>query len=287
MADTIIDARQGDALCRACGLVRASHLLSSEAEYRTFQDEQGGKACNNKERVGPPSGMDTPPVSKIANAGLNKLNQLCGGRDNIPNVSPNFFKRTENLLIPQCVAADAVSMFRSMRPCMGNLTKQKLAALEAVCVYYACKGATQLKVPKTKEQVCLVFEVPMPLFWHINDSFTNASRGKPWYRLVTDIERAPDMLPTMLNRIGNDWTSRQRMEVTRKVTALYQQHHRHVKQLCIRGVLAAMLYMVCQDTVLPKQLTKAQLAAAAGITHTTVSNNIRLLEKKQLLGGGR
>ncbi|KAF6252698.1 hypothetical protein COO60DRAFT_1643826 [Scenedesmus sp. NREL 46B-D3] len=277
-ADTIFDERQGDAVCRACGLVRASHLISDQVEYRCFVDE-------SEKRVAPASTNDSGVLrpSKMGDARLDKLNLICAGTDNTPRVSADFYQVTERSLnVPPCVVADAVAMFRGMRPGMGILSTDKQRTLEALCVYYACMGATRLRASKTKEQVCGAFGVPLATFWQVNGDFTNASIGKPWYKLVTNVERAPDMLPSLLNKVGLMWTCEQRMQATTRVTALYQQHHRRVKQLCVRGVLAAMLFLACQQDDasaarrLPR-LTKAQLAAAANITPTTISNNLRLL----------
>lgn len=287
VAHIIIDARQGDAVCGACGLVRASHLIADQAEYRCFGDSHDEDKC----RLGAPvhelqhqQHHQQQQTSIAGNDRLNKLNQACWDRKQAAKLqlSPEFYERVSRLLVlPKAVVAQAVHFYQSTRPCFGPLSKAKVAALEAVCVFYACKAAAQLRVPKTKEQVCAAFSVPMALFWQVSNMFTDAAKGKPWYKMVTELETAPDMLPNLLNKVGYDWSSRQRMQVAERISRMYAEN-KHMMHLEIGGVLAAMLWLVCKD-MLPAaaSLSKAELAKVVGVTHTTISNNIKILQKKQ------
>jgi transcription initiation factor TFIIIB Brf1 subunit/transcription initiation factor TFIIB len=297
--DIIIDGRQGEAVCSKCGLVVASHLVSDEAEFRSFKDDMGVVEDNSRvgaaiqtHGTGTNALTETLPQSTIQNdKRLDKMNRICAAaasssqhasRGSAQTVSETFqFTCSERLRLPQSVITDAVGMYEATKQALGAV-KNKQAALEAVCVFYACKAAPRLKVQKSKEQVCAAFHVPLNLFLKVNIAFTNAAQDKPWYKLATDLEQAPDMLPPLLNKVGTDWSSRQRMAVTRRVTELYTRHSRAMEHLEIGGVLAAMLWVVCNS---PGQdgnsckVTKARLAQLVGVTHTTISNNIKLLSR--------
>lgn len=188
------------------------------------------------------------------------------------------------MTIPSTVVADAAGLFRAMQPAMGSsmgpLHGAKLDALEALCLFYACKAAPHLSVTKTKEQLCAVFGVPMTVLWKVNNAFSDAAKGTPWYRLVTDLEELPSMLPTLINRLGSSWSSAQRLEVRRAVAQLYQRHQQAMGHHEMGGVLAAMLWWVCSRMPALKSMTRMQLAAAVGVTHTTISNCIRVLETR-------
>ncbi|WIA10879.1 hypothetical protein OEZ85_011045 [Tetradesmus obliquus] len=233
-ADTIIDAAQGDAVCRACGLVRASHLVSDEAEFRCFSDDFG--QVQDKSRLGPPAAAGEHdaaalPASKIAhNPLLDRLNRSCCDRDKSPKVSADFFRIAEDVLhIPRTVSEDAVAMFKAtVRDIPGShKCRIRPAAMEAVCVFYACKRATHLRLTKTKEQVCAAFGVQMPTFVLMNNTFALVARTKPWLSATVTSEEAPAMLPVLLRHAGLHWTAKQRADVSNSVAALYRSNRRY------------------------------------------------------------
>ena len=61
----IINAKQGNIVCQACGLVQSSRIIDESAEWRSFgADERGGDGKADMNRVG---GKTNPYLS---NSGL-------------------------------------------------------------------------------------------------------------------------------------------------------------------------------------------------------------------------
>jgi hypothetical protein len=258
--------------------------MQDEYEHKSFDGQETGRlgdAVPSSE-----TNKQLPP-SKIANTGLSRLNAICAAKNTrVPEVGPSFHKLADTMLVPKTVQMDAIGMYRATFPMLGQLSKSKQVALEAVCLFTACKAATQLKVPKTKEQLCGAFDVELSVFFQVHLMFTDASKDKPWYMLATDTDRATDMLPTILNYVGHTWKQAQKAYITRQVTDMYESivssdfFRKRMSHLNVKGILAAMIWMVCADMAgLVGKPSKAELGQLIGITQNTINNNVRLLRE--------
>lgn len=173
--DVIEDWRQGNSVCRSCGLVVAANLVDVGSEWRTFSNEEG----DDPNRVGGPMNplLESGPTTLISNGGgAGGMNQSLNRAQNRNAISAadkfliEVFGRVGRLAERSHMSGEvrdrANEMFKRYYDVLTlkeggvrsrALKEEETAGIVAACLFLAARNEG---APRTFKEVCAVSQVP-------------------------------------------------------------------------------------------------------------------------------
>lgn len=173
--DVIEDWRQGNSVCRSCGLVVAANLVDVGSEWRTFSNEEG----DDPNRVGGPMNplLESGPTTLISKGGgAGGMNQSLNRAQNRNAISAadkfliEVFGRVGRLAershMSGGVRDRANEMFKRYYDVLTlkeggvrsrALKEEETAGIVAACLFLAARNEG---APRTFKEVCAVSQVP-------------------------------------------------------------------------------------------------------------------------------
>lgn len=158
--DFVEDVRQGDLVCKGCGLVAEAHRIDERSEWRTFSDKDKETADPN--RVGGPTNpllgeaAMTTSIGRVQGDGgasfaLNRLNARSNQQDRtLMDAIKSIADMCERMKMASNIKDKAIEIYQEVSD-LKNLKGRGTNALYATCVYAACSN---LNVKRTFKEIC-------------------------------------------------------------------------------------------------------------------------------------
>jgi transcription initiation factor TFIIB len=282
--DIVEDWRQGNAVCRGCGLVLAEHLLDVSSEWRTFTAEEG----DDPNRVGGPvnplleSGLGTD-IGAVAKGGAKvsmglkntqQRNAMSAWDKTMLDVMARVDRMCERLSLQGSVGKRAKELFKRYQDCLTleedgvsrkrTLRDEEVNQIIAASLFVACRNE---QGARSYKEIC---------------GLTNVSK-KDIGTMVKKIEMAIPSAKTAHVRGTEDFVTRfcNKLNLPREMIgvadsvakAARDQDGVYGKQYLT--IAAASIYIVCQLSEDKNKRTEKQISDVSGVAEVTIKSTFR------------
>lgn len=244
-AELIEDARAGDMICSQCGLVVAERLVDVSSEWRTFADDDTGKAAG---RVGAAenllydhTNLDTMTTFKPKTS-VNSRQTFHGQNSNVDRVLRDAHSDIRQFSSRINLAKKVVDRaFLTYKECYQNkyLVGRARDTIIAVCIYFACRHEGS---GRSIKEICDIANVNKTEF------------GRVFSRMKRFVKEAHTLQGVTMNNIIPRFCNQLSLNNERLVIKTAIHIADRANELCdIQGrkpgsIASAAIYLACQAT---------------------------------------
>jgi len=279
--DIVEDWKQGNLVCRDCGLVVQENLVDIGSEWRTFTNEEPGQDPN---RVGGPANplLESGPTTKIrderASAGLNRVqrrNAISASDRYLSDAFSRISRIVEHFSVSQRVRDRTQEIFKlyydhlTLKP-DGTRTRQfkeeETEEIIAACFFIGFRNEGN---QRTLKEICaLTRVVEQKIGARVKNIEKNVEGVKQ-----SNVANTTDSVARFCSRLG---LSR---DLVNAATYIYEQvrekegvHGRQPK-----SIIAASIFIVCQLAPADFQRSAKEIKEVTGVAEVTVRVAYRMI----------
>lgn len=282
--DVIEDWRQGQLICRSCGLILSEKLFDLGSEWRTFSNDEGGADPN---RVGGPSNPlyeadrgttigsgERSALNAALNRAQNSKNQLTEADKTLRAAEDRIGTIAEKGNLPRRVQEAALTIFKryadflTLKPDMKTrsrpLRNDEKGDMIAAGIFIACNMEG---VPRSLKEICGLTNIPYTRIAAMQKNMTRNLEGLESKR----VKSLHDLIPRFVSNLH--------------LPTEYVQYVGHVadKASELDGVygktyptiVAACILLICSLSPKEHKRTPSEIATAVGVTEATARGCMR------------
>ncbi|CAL5225056.1 g7834 [Coccomyxa viridis] len=204
--DLVTVHSEGDVVCRGCGLVLESRILTEDCSFadrdRTsplVPETQGFENAGNALRIAAPSNSTArrPNVRRLqmAQAQVDRGRQLQTAE--MEEVCKHLMR------LPTCILDEAKRLYAKVlevRISRGQI----LVAIQACAVYYACLLQKQPGTARNVAEIAQAFAIPESAFTRADKVVKEALQGTRFYRDLFEVANAQDLVSRSVSKLELD-----------------------------------------------------------------------------------
>lgn len=282
--DLFEDWKEGDLVCRDCGLVNEAHMIDFSAEWMNNPEEG-----IDRSRVGAPTShlYETSMMSTaIPKSGktwmISRLHDHMSMtyKDRALHKIYVHLQRVieEKLALPACITDSAKDLYKHIKDT--KITRgENHKALVACCVYYACKLQPG-GYGREKAVIATAFEVDKSTFTAACKIFLDMVKDKPFYDKLFEERESQDR--GMVLRMLQPFTfadSQARWKFARMVEDTYheakQKSDGSLDSKTPHSIVSAIIYIVSEK--LGMNITKNDIKLHCQVSTVTLNKSVQLL----------
>jgi len=262
----IKDPSRGEIYCADCGVVIEEELVDQRAEWRSYSNEEFMKRA----RTGPPTnpmfydkGLSTrTPKSLVHSQRLRKTLDIRGNERETSFALGEIERMGSALKLPREIMEETALLYRKAAR-QDMLKGQKIEELLSAMLYIVCR---QYHVPRTFHEIAEVSRVPLE---RIRRAYFYIKR-KLGINLMPP--QPEEYVARFCSKLGYN------KDIETKAIKILKKIDYISKGWSPNSVAATAIYLAARmnpNTV----AVRAEIARVAGTTSTTISNQVKKLEK--------
>lgn len=287
--DIVEDWKQGNTVCRGCGLVVVDQLVDLGSEWRTFANDEGGDDPN---RVGGPAnpllegGMGTS-IGKGGKGGgkfhaqlsrTQNRNAMSANDKTMLDVIQRIERMAGRLSLPGAVSKRAKELFKRYQDHLTlkkdgsgvrvrSLRSEEIQEIIAASVFIACRNE---RAPRTYKEVVALSTVSKK---EIGATVKKMELALKDVAKTKHIRGTDDFITRFCNHLG---LPREVINVCNEVAAAAREQENVYGKTYIT-IAAACIYIVTQLSKPEYQRSSKQISEVAGVAEVTIRSTYRLI----------
>jgi len=288
--DVFFESKEGDIVCRSCGTIQESHIISDNPEWNNYVEDgvmnSGGMRCGNVlDPTNPydtggafiPKFMWSAHYDAEGNKRYTNLSKLAirasyTSKQRAFDEGKYSFERIQSLLNLSETVFNTAKLF------WGIILKTDILkrggnrrGMKACCIFYACVSEKQ---QRNREDISSAFDI---------DHTADFTKGEKIFR---EIFEKDTKYSWVLYKSGDNESMYNRyvsqlglsFKVTKIMNMIKDQVRDHLLGIAAKSEIAGLLFYTCKEILELKHPNKSEIAKCIGICNPTLNKVIEIIK---------